>query len=977
MASFTRLEVWTDVACNAGVRVGTFEQGVLAACEATFALDGQESLAFTIVRGTPYADAIVRGRVVRVCTTDAATFDEWRITDVEDESGSILINVQCFPIALDLARALYVAYDGTGAPFSEFGGVQIDLHGVIDGPVREALDEAGLTWIVKGTIEPTATTDLAVDWPSARSLLLAAVESIGGEIQVRRNGTTDYRIDILTSIGASAASVYARTSRNLLSTERTRSGELGGTRIVPRGQDDSTHRGCGYAAWEIVSIPSATELVLRDPRGAGYPSPLPFAGMAANWYVTQIQATYNSDKVITSADGPSAGESTIEIADTSYYTAGQLVEFRLTAGTSALTYVNAYATATDSISNVDVLRNDVVLWWSYNGTDNTVPGTPSGFTVLGSTTQANSAATLSVLRATADSSLSLTTTDTNNSACIVIRGSNGVGDFSILSDALATATYDGLTLESREVPSLVVGFGGFRSAINGDDPPTGMVNEAYALGTPDYHGIAVHMTPTPVTAWTAQTVPLTQGSLLDDNQWATATVEVTADVANANRVWGLTDPAAVTLYGGIFDRVLDRPLVTGATNLAPNPFVADFSGTFKTNSGPTGTLTCSTGSAVVTSNGATVAAGRFTIQASVGDRLRRYSDNALIGTINTVDAVGQVTLTANALISASAVRFFVEKNAPVGVDATNPSGGWFVLTEQVASNIENTASQAIRLRVFDSSVTGGAFYLPPVRWYQSDLVTLNYWVWIEAELITAGSTFVVELVRDDTKATIGSNTVTLLPSQQGNFVRVMFTSVDTSLVGGADVRVLIRYVSGAALGNEGLRVIIGPWGAAPSGWATKDVGYNSGCDLWHEGTLWLSEQTLPTSYQLSIADLSQINGYALNSESLTLGGNVVIDDRQLGVVTTQRLVAFTRDYVTPGSVSLTLGRRNRTLAEYLADQSRVNVPQIALSLSKGIRAGATRQVVKTTQLQTPLQTVTEDFTVPLNVSTTLLDSFSN
>jgi hypothetical protein len=207
----------------------------LLSCQATFSLDGNEQLTFSVparriiasfdeVRlteddgtritedsGTRVTELVtlqdtnlIRGLVVRVCTDSATAFDEWRITDIEDESGSPFIGVRCLPIALDLARALYVSYDGTGAPVTAFDAVEIDAEGMVDGPIRDALDAANLPYIVKGTIQPTGTFDVSTDWDSAQGLALAAIQRGGGELQVRRNGATDYKIDILNEIGSTA-----------------------------------------------------------------------------------------------------------------------------------------------------------------------------------------------------------------------------------------------------------------------------------------------------------------------------------------------------------------------------------------------------------------------------------------------------------------------------------------------------------------------------------------------------------------------------------------------------------------------------------------------------------------------------------------------------------------------------------------------------------------------------------------------------
>jgi hypothetical protein len=804
MPKFTRLEVWSDVACNSGTRLAVYPQGTLLSCQATFSIDGNEQLTFSVPArrivaifeelrlteddGTRITEDsftritessassvaqdtyLIRGLVVRVCTDSATAFDEWRITDIEDESGSTIIGVRCLPIALDLARALYVSYDSTGAPVTAFDAVEIDAEGIVDGPIRDALDAANLPYIVKGTIQPTGTFDVSTDWDSAQGLALAAIQRGGGELQVRRNGTTDYKIDILNEIGSTAPVVTARTARNLLSNKRTRSGSLGGTRVVARGRDDSTSRTIGYAYWEVVSVDTAStpeQVVIRDPRGAGFPSPVPFTGMLDGAYVSRLVPTYAGHLILGSYEDSVAGQAVIEVTDASTFAASDRVEFRET------------------------------------------------------------------------------------------------------------------------------------NAVNGE------------------------------------------------------------------RLWGLTDPAQVATYGGVYDRILDRPTLSGVVNYAPNPFVRDFTQTL-TYGQDTATLsgiTSSTASPDVTFPGVNA-----TRVVTVGDTLLRASDDALIGVVQSVAA--DATLTANAALTLSGVPFKVQRLAPAGARVgTTGAFTW----SQGSSLAAGGAAQSWDI-VQEASVGSNSYFeLPVMTPYVAAPTDYQFGVWCEVADIDTGASITFSLRRADTGAAIPGANVVLDPSNLGQLVRVLFVGPNVSTsTGGVVIRMAINWAGGRAV-----NVKLGPWFMQPAAWVPTDTEAPRACDLWHEATIWLRDQVVPVGYALDIADLEQIDGTQFPYDGIALGGTIRIDDRDLGIVTDQRVVAFTRDYLRPGDVSLTLGRRDKTLAEYLAETSgQSSVSDIALQLSRGLFAVARQAAAQSVAEATPSGVTTVDTAAIFTIGESLRESFT-
>lgn len=335
MATFVRLEAWTDVACAASAaRVATLEPDMLASAVLTTSLTGPESLQFETTREFTQAAELVHGRVVRVVWSDTTRDTEWRIIEIVDQSGEgdrSQLLVTCQAIALDLGRAVFVDFDSNGRPMFDFSAVQLTATEWIDNYVLPACVEAGLTWIARGTIDYTTEFDLDGEFVSAFELI-RAIQQPGrapGEFALRRNGSTSYLIDIVTARGSSAETVRVQTAKNLLANRRTRRLNEVGTVIVPRGAADAAVRDMSQAYWRVKTVVSATVAELEDPAGGA--GPIGFDDQLNGLYVAPIASSFSS-QVISDSD---AATQRITVASTAGYTAGTtLLRFFRTSGSS-------------------------------------------------------------------------------------------------------------------------------------------------------------------------------------------------------------------------------------------------------------------------------------------------------------------------------------------------------------------------------------------------------------------------------------------------------------------------------------------------------------------------------------------------------------------------------------------------------------------------------------------------------------------
>lgn len=330
MASFAGIEIWSEVSA-VGVRKAAFTPDHdLASAVLRQSLTNPESLTFAIPRTHDAAGEIVHGRIARVCWSDTTLDTEWRIADVQDQSGADdtgIRTVTCQALLLDLARATYITHDSAGRPAFSFSATQLTPTEWLAYVVTAC---ARLPYTVSvGTVEWTAPFDLAGEFATALEIV-RAIQQPGrapGDVVFRRNGTTDYKLDLLTSRGSSAAVVRVQTARNLLAHQRTVTFDAVATRVVPRGKSASATRDLSQTYWKVASVDSGTTATLADPYGGAGPSA--FTDQLKNLYVARIASTFSSQQVSASTTG---GQ--ITVPSTTGWAAGDFVRFFTTSGSA-------------------------------------------------------------------------------------------------------------------------------------------------------------------------------------------------------------------------------------------------------------------------------------------------------------------------------------------------------------------------------------------------------------------------------------------------------------------------------------------------------------------------------------------------------------------------------------------------------------------------------------------------------------------
>jgi len=214
VAHFVRIEVWTEVSCGSGVRVAFFEPKDLAAAVLKQSLAGTEQLAITVSRLNPSIAELVHGRILRIVYSDTTLDTEWRLAEDTSQSGAAdkgQVSWTAQALSLDLARAPYFAFDSAGRPTFDFSATQLTATQWL-AYVVTACAAAPLPYTVAvGTVDFINTFDLTGDFATALEIV-RAIQQPGrapGDFAFRRNGATNYLLDVLASRGSTAGTVRA------------------------------------------------------------------------------------------------------------------------------------------------------------------------------------------------------------------------------------------------------------------------------------------------------------------------------------------------------------------------------------------------------------------------------------------------------------------------------------------------------------------------------------------------------------------------------------------------------------------------------------------------------------------------------------------------------------------------------------------------------------------------------------------------
>jgi len=363
MPALSYLKLTDKLACQGSVTTyGVLHPEDLESAADVRAVEDQESLTFSYSRvdqsGTVRAiTAQLRAGRVITQVWDDGSFDEWRIGPVEDgRRGDGLIVVSCIPLVLDLVERAGSA-TGKGWVSEVSNGERVFDYEIAERTASSIFTDyviANLpTWVTLGTVDPTAVIPAVsvthlTPWELAvttRDALRAM--DVTCELALRRNGTTDYKLDLVTQIGSSAATPVFHPHVSLTTLRRKTDPTLQATRVLPLGATaPDTYPGVlGRSRWK-GGAPSGLVIALTDRNGGA--SPIAFDNQWVNNYLLRIKT---GRTFLITASNAAAGTVTLQTT-VSTIAADEDFEFRLDEPLTNLQRARFYAPGASATKNV-------------------------------------------------------------------------------------------------------------------------------------------------------------------------------------------------------------------------------------------------------------------------------------------------------------------------------------------------------------------------------------------------------------------------------------------------------------------------------------------------------------------------------------------------------------------------------------------------------------------------------------------------
>lgn len=303
MPAFAYLELSDRLACQGTPAVyGVLHPDDLNSASDVQAVEDQESLTFKYSRldaegaVRPITAQMRAGRVITVVWDDDS-FDEWRVGPVVQGRGEAgLITVTCVPLWNDLVER---ADSSTGKGWvSDLSSGERNFDYEITQRTPTTILSTYVipncpTWVTLGTVDPTyVIQSLTVSRMTPGALALAVRDALRSvdvtcEVRLRRNGETDYKLDLVTQIGSSATTPVFHPSNALLSLQQKTDPTLQATRVLVKGNTspDGLPGRWGIARWK--GTVSGTTITLSDRNGGS--SPIAFDNQFVGNYLLRVK----------------------------------------------------------------------------------------------------------------------------------------------------------------------------------------------------------------------------------------------------------------------------------------------------------------------------------------------------------------------------------------------------------------------------------------------------------------------------------------------------------------------------------------------------------------------------------------------------------------------------------------------------------------------------------------------------------------
>lgn len=322
--------------------------GELTACTTVENLDGNDTVSVTMPASDQAVSFITEGRVLRLVFDDAS-FSEWKIRTRKQTLGEngIRLTVGGSSPLHDLADATIISETlSSGVVEFDVGLFQVALTEVIDNYVLAKLP-ASYGYFARGTVDPTALYDIQFSKATPLALLRQLADAARdpttrrpAELRVRRNGTTNYLIDIVTEIGASQAVADIRSKKNVIDHDVDVDSKQQATVIYPFGGADASGRTTGIERVAFTLDNGAANVFeITDPEGGA--SPVLEDDQLNGMYVVPDA----NGALIQITDSAAGSPATITLASSTGITDGNVYELRASAAGVQLTELSSPSAA--------------------------------------------------------------------------------------------------------------------------------------------------------------------------------------------------------------------------------------------------------------------------------------------------------------------------------------------------------------------------------------------------------------------------------------------------------------------------------------------------------------------------------------------------------------------------------------------------------------------------------------------------------
>jgi len=379
MPTLQRFEVWSDFQCASGTRQAVIPKDAPVRITTTQRTTRDDEGTLEISKDAPGASVLAAGAVLRFLYSDAS-FDEWRIAEVVDTSRQDRL------VRVSLRNPLQELNVRSAPVTTTTGGITaLDVSYAAKTPAAHVATILGFApaWFTAGTITPTVLVELTLssDFPlGALRQLVAAIRAKGVdcELDVRRNGTSGYYVDLVTAIGAAANPLDVRTGKNLLETQRQQTLLQQASSVTVVGASGTRRSGVpatmALGFWRVASV-TGSDVELRGAESC--PDPIAYDDQFNGAYIEKTDGTYTqiTDSV--------ASTQTVTVASATGISANQRLRVvKDSSGTDLVTVSNPTTTAPINQATILALgaRSDRTNWAANPIFNNWTAGAPDDWT---------------------------------------------------------------------------------------------------------------------------------------------------------------------------------------------------------------------------------------------------------------------------------------------------------------------------------------------------------------------------------------------------------------------------------------------------------------------------------------------------------------------------------------------------------------------------------------------------------------------